>query len=66
MGAVELEPRAGAPGKRAYEVVLKAFEAGVLFRWTGDVLAFSPPLIAEKSHLDQIFGTVGKVLKTVE
>src|SRR5687768_9564843 len=28
MGAVELEPRPGAAGKRAYEAFLKAFEAG--------------------------------------
>jgi beta-alanine--pyruvate transaminase len=66
MGAVELEPRPGAAGKRAYEVFLKAFEAGVLFRYTGDTLAFSPPLIAEPAQIDQIFTTVGEVLKSIE
>ena len=48
MAAIELEPRAGQPGKRAYEVFVKAFEAGVLIRVTGDTIALSPPLIVEK------------------
>ncbi|HLS85624.1 MAG TPA: aminotransferase class III-fold pyridoxal phosphate-dependent enzyme, partial [Burkholderiales bacterium] len=65
MGAIELEPRPGAPGKRAYEVFLKAFEAGVLFRFTGDTLAFAPPLIAEPAHIDRIFDTVRQALKTL-
>ena len=65
MGAVELQPRAGAPGARAYEAFLKVFEAGVLVRWTGDVLAFSPPLIVEPAQIDRIFQTVRDALKTV-
>ena len=35
MAAVELEPRPGKPGARAYEAFLKCFEAGVLVRSTG-------------------------------
>src|SRR5258708_28884350 len=66
MGAVELEPRAGAPGKRAYETFVKAFEEGVLVRYTGDILAFSPPLIVEKPQIDRIFATVRDVLQTLE
>jgi beta-alanine--pyruvate transaminase len=65
MAAIELEPRAGQPGKRAYEVFTKAFEAGVLIRVTGDTIALSPPLIAETSHIDQIFDCVGKMLRSV-
>src|SRR5689334_7734810 len=66
MGAVELEPRAGKPGARAYETFLKIFEAGVLVRWTGDILAFSPPLIADKAQIERIFQTVGEALKAVQ
>jgi beta-alanine--pyruvate transaminase len=65
MGAVELEPRAGKPGARAYEAFLKCFEAGVLVRYTGDILAFSPPLIVEKDQIDRIFSTVADALKSV-
>jgi beta-alanine--pyruvate transaminase len=65
MAAVELEPRPDAAGKRAYEAFLKIFEAGVLIRWTGDTLAFSPPLIVDKAQIDRIFDTVRDALKTV-
>src|SRR3954447_8090299 len=66
MGAVELEPRPGKPGARAYEAFLKCFEAGVLIRWTGDALAFSPPLIVESAQIDRIFDTVRTALGAVE
>jgi len=65
MGAIELEPRAGQPGKRAYEVFVKAFEAGVLIRVTGDTIALSPPLIVEKAQIDRICGLIGELLATV-
>src|ERR687895_361423 len=58
MAAIELEPRAGQPGKRAYEVFVKAFEAGVLIRVTADIIALSPPLIVQKSHIEQIFESI--------
>jgi adenosylmethionine-8-amino-7-oxononanoate aminotransferase len=31
----------------------------------GDAIAFCPPLIVESRHLDQMFGTVAEVLKTL-
>jgi beta-alanine--pyruvate transaminase len=66
MGAVELEPKAGAPGGRGYNALVKCFEAGVLIRYTGDTLAFSPPLIVEKPQIAQIFDTVREVLKKLD
>jgi beta-alanine--pyruvate transaminase len=63
MGAIELEPRAGQPAKRAYEVFVNALEAGVLIRVTGDTIALSPPLIVEKSHIDQILDCVRRMIK---
>ncbi|WP_439899820.1 aspartate aminotransferase family protein [Paraburkholderia phymatum] len=65
VAGVELESRAGAPGARAYEVFLKCFEAGVLVRYTGDILAFSPPLIVDEQKIDQIFSTVRDALRNV-
>jgi beta-alanine--pyruvate transaminase len=38
----------------------------VLVRYTGDILAFSPPLIIEDEQIDHIFGTVRKVLASVK
>ncbi len=54
IGAVELEPRAGKPGARGYEVFLKCFERGVLVRQTGDIIAMSPPLIIEPHQIARI------------
>ena len=63
VGGIELEPIAGTPGKRAFDVFLECWERGVLIRTTGDTIALSPPLIIEESHLQQIVGTVGDVLR---
>jgi beta-alanine--pyruvate transaminase len=65
MAAVELEARPGAVGARGYEAFVKVFEAGVLIRYTGDTLAFSPPLIVEEAQIERIFDTVRAVLGTV-
>lgn len=54
VGAVEFEPRAGAAGRRAFEVFQACFEAGVLVRATGDNVAISPPLIVSESQIGQI------------
>ena len=62
IGAIELEPIAGQPTKRAFSAFLKAYEQGVLIRTTGDIIAMSPPLIIEKSQIDQLLGTVKEVL----
>jgi beta-alanine--pyruvate transaminase len=55
---LEFEPRAGAPGARAFDVYLQCFERGILVRNTGDTIALSPPLIIEKPHIDQLFVTL--------
>jgi beta-alanine--pyruvate transaminase len=66
VAGVELEPRDGAPGARAYEAFVKCFEAGVLIRFTGDILAFSPPLIIDEAQIDQIFQTVRNALASIQ
>jgi beta-alanine--pyruvate transaminase len=66
VGAVELEPRPGKPGARAFEVFVKCFEAGVMVRQTGDVIALSPPLIAEPKHITRIIDTLSDVIRVVD
>ncbi|MEM9009947.1 MAG: aspartate aminotransferase family protein [Pseudomonadota bacterium] len=63
IGAVELEPIAGAPTQRAFAAFLAAYEKGVLIRTTGDIIALSPPLIIEKPQIDQLVETLGDVLR---
>ena len=50
------------PGWRASDVELRLQGTS----YTADTLAFSPPLIVEKQQIDQIFETVGRVLKTLD
>lgn len=63
IGAIEFEPEPGAPGKRAFDRFVKAFESNLLVRQTGDIIAISPPLIISKSEIDQLFETLTAVLK---
>jgi len=65
IGAVELAPRPGAPGARALEIFAKAWDRGVYVRPIGDSIAFCPPFIVEKQHLDEIFGVVAQVIREV-
>jgi len=66
IGAIELEPIAGQPTKRAFSAFVKAFETGILIRTTGDIIAMSPPLIISKAQIDELIGTLGGILKTLE
>ncbi len=63
MAGIELAPRAGKAGARAFDAFLGCYEKGVLVRVTGDIIALSPPLIVEKAQIDQIVGTIADVLK---
>ncbi|GGC82193.1 aspartate aminotransferase family protein [Undibacterium terreum] len=65
IAGIELAPIAGKPGARAFEAFKRAFEQGVLIRVTGDIIALSPPLILEKKHVDELFGKLRDILKTL-
>jgi beta-alanine--pyruvate transaminase len=65
VAGVELQPRPGAPGARGYEVLVKAFEKGLLVRITGDTIALSPPLIVSPAQIDELATTLAEVLKSV-
>jgi len=66
IGAVELEPIAGEPTKRAFSAFVKAFEKGILIRTTGDIIALSPPLIIERAQVDHLIGTLKEVLDALD
>jgi beta-alanine--pyruvate transaminase len=63
IGGVELAPRAGKPGNRAMAVFRRCFDAGVLVRVTGDIVALSPPLIIERPHVDRLVGTLADAIR---
>ncbi|MGZ5031810.1 MAG: aminotransferase class III-fold pyridoxal phosphate-dependent enzyme [Usitatibacter sp.] len=66
VGAVELAPRAGAPGARGFETYLRCFEKGVLVRNTGDIIALAPALIVEEAQIQQIVATLREVLQSID
>ena len=65
IGVIEVAPRAGQVGARAFDAFTDCYANGLLVRPAGDTLALSPPLIVEKSHIDQLVGTLAAALKRV-
>lgn len=66
VAGVELEGRPGAPGQRGFDVFLECWRRGVLVRFTGDIIAASPPLIIGESEIDRLFATIGDAIAATE
>jgi beta-alanine--pyruvate transaminase len=66
IAAIELAPRPGAPGARALDAHVRAFDKGAYIRVSADIIALAPPLIIGKSEIDQLFGIVREVLKATD
>ena len=63
VAGIEMEAKEGKPGTRGYDVFTDAFHNhDLLLRITGDTIALSPPLIAEKEHIDQIVDILRKII----
>ena len=58
IAGIELVPRPGLPADRAMRVFQRCFDNGLLIRTTGDIIALSPPLICERTHVDRIVETL--------
>ena len=66
VGAIELEPIKDKPTARAFDVFLRCFDKGLTFRTTGDTVAWSPPLIIEKNHIDDMVSILREVLNETD
>ena len=62
-GAVELTGIANLPGKRAFDIFMECFHAGIMVRPAGENLVLAPPYIVEKSHIDELVGTLAAAIK---
>jgi beta-alanine--pyruvate transaminase len=62
---IELAPRDGQPGARAYETFVRCFQNGTLVRVTGDIIALSPPLIVSDQQIEDLLSAVRDALETV-
>ncbi len=66
VAGIELESHADAPGARAMDLFHAAFDAGLLIRVTGDIVALSPPLIVERDQIDTMVAMLGDLLDAVD
>ncbi|MFL6791572.1 MAG: aminotransferase class III-fold pyridoxal phosphate-dependent enzyme, partial [Bradyrhizobium sp.] len=65
MAGIELSPRKDALGARGYDVMVDCFKRGLYLRMSGDSFAMSPPLIVERSHIDEMVSILGDAIKRV-
>lgn len=65
MGAVDLAPRAGAPGARGMEVFIRCWNEGVVLRATGDTIACAPIFDTTDAEFEQIFATLRAAIRAV-
>jgi len=63
VAGIELEALPGRSGARAFEAFQRCYEKGVLIRTTADIIALSPPLIISRNQIDELVGTLGRVLR---
>ncbi len=61
-GAFDVKP-GKAPGLRGNELQKKMFWNGLHIKWTGDTACIAPPLVAEKSHIDEMMTKIRDTLK---
>jgi beta-alanine--pyruvate transaminase len=64
LAAVELHPQ-GTPGSRGHEVQKRLYDRGLHVKSTGESLILAPPLVAERSHIDEIVGKLRAVLAEI-
>ncbi len=63
---IDLASRPDAVGRRAYDVLERAFhKENLVVRISGDTLAVTPPLIVSEKEIDEIFGKLGDAIGAV-
>ncbi|MGB2832923.1 MAG: aminotransferase class III-fold pyridoxal phosphate-dependent enzyme, partial [Methylotenera sp.] len=65
VAGIEFETIAGKVGAFAFATYLKCYELGLHVRYTGDIIAISPPLTIEKHEIDRIFNTLSDAIQYV-
>lgn len=65
VAGIQFSPSEKGIGKRGYEIFDRCFRQGTLIRATGDILALSPPLIVEKSQIDDMVNSLTDAIHAV-
>ena len=58
-----IDPVAGEPGKRPYEIAMKMWEKGFYVRYGGDTIQLAPPFITTEAEIDSLVNALGDALK---
>jgi beta-alanine--pyruvate transaminase len=66
VAGIELEPRPGLPGARAFDAFVNCFhEQDALIRVTGDIIALSPPLTISAEQIHELVAKVRRALESI-
>jgi beta-alanine--pyruvate transaminase len=66
VAGIELEPRPGLPGARAFDAFVNCFhEQDALIRVTGDIIALSPPLTISAEQIHELVAKVRRALEAI-
>ncbi|WP_137938967.1 aspartate aminotransferase family protein [Chitinivorax sp. B] len=63
--AVELAPIDGKPGQRALKVFEEGLKRGMLFRFTGDIIAMGPPFVSQPQQLHDMVAVLRDAIRAV-
>jgi len=66
IGAIEVEPRPGAPTQRGVVIAKKCYEKGLWARNIGDAIVLSPPLIITKEQITKVFGIIQESIRETD
>ncbi|MBB1319701.1 aspartate aminotransferase family protein [Shewanella sp. SR43-4] len=65
VAGIQLAPSDKGVGKRGYAIFDHCFRQGALVRATADIIALSPPLIVEKSQIDDMVNHISDAINAV-
>jgi len=65
LAGIDLEPSPDGPGKRGAALIKECFEKGMVVRAGMDTIMVSPPLVINEDEMDQMFGILRDVIKSV-
>ena len=61
-GAITLEPYAGEPLRRPFEVAMAMWERGFLVRYGGDTIQLAPHFVMQREQMESLISALGDSL----
>ncbi|MDH3375999.1 MAG: aspartate aminotransferase family protein [Gammaproteobacteria bacterium] len=65
MAGIDVDPGSNPPGSRGLGVQKRLWKAGLHIKMTGDSAIVAPPLISERTHVDELCGILRDVLSSL-